>query len=229
MATNKEIPVATDNTNPHPPLVAQATRIVDIGLAAAVGKAIGQGEEWSLEAYLADVVSKARFCPKCAAEAAASSSGEVYILCEPRAGFSAASSHGSIVFGGNDATFVPFDDRHAVPLTPYWVILNPGRGNRNKPPVDCRAEFAQKHGILSARAMDGVFARIHHPNVVTELHNNPDGHAMDLAGSLCAAHRGRCAFLHVWFGQARVVCHDDGSRNPQHGPAFLRECRHLNP
>jgi hypothetical protein len=206
----------------------RATRIFDIGLAAAVGEAIGQGTNWSLEAYLANVAAKARFCPECAAEAAASGFEEIYILCDPRAGLSAACRCGNIRFDGDENGFVPFDDRHAVPRDPYWVTLNPGRRNRANPPAACREEFAQEEGILSARAMDGVFGYIHVPGVVTELADNRNGYAMNLPGSVVKNVDHFGALLRVLSGPpAELDLHMSSRPHPQYGSAFLRECGHV--
>ncbi len=208
----------------HPLLLANARRLFDLGIGSEVGKRLKQ-DRWSFEAYLRTLPSP---CTQCLAVAEASAEGPAtdifqYFLVEPRAGLVVSCTHGSIVFYGSDETLAPFDTRHAVPNGSYWALLNPGRGNRKKRLPACRTAFARKRGILSARAMDGVYAHIHYPGIATESSGDSNGHALDMPGSVCAMVPGSCASLGIWDGQARL----GWWQYHKYGGAFLVECKHL--
>lgn len=209
----------------HPLLLAQAQCLFDLGIGPEVGKRLGQGS-WSLEAYLATLPAP---CEQCIAEADATLRGSetdrfLYFLVETRAGLTLPCESGKIVYVGNDTTFVPYND---VPVKgPYWALFHNGLMNRGKLPSNARTDIV-RNGQIPASAIDGVCARLHYPEVITERRDNPAGHAMDLAGSVHAALRDDSAYLSLWGGQVKLLWHWDDYGSPQYGAAFRRECKHL--
>ncbi len=202
-----------------------AQRYFELGIGPKVGERVGQ-KGWSVEAY-ADALPKP--CLDCVAVAEASHAGPAtglfhYFLFEPRAGLVALCEAGNIAYGGNDTTFVPYNN---VPVEgARWSLFHSGGMYLNKLPRDARAEIVQAKDI-PASAIDGVCARLHCPDVVTDLKDNPAGRAMDLGGSVHAAIPDSSACLSVWEGQAVLFWHWGDYSYPQYGGAFRRECGHL--
>lgn len=209
----------------HPLLLAQAKHLYDLGIGPTVGKKIGQ-KGWSLEAYLATLPAP---CQLCVSEAEASmEEPEIglfkYFLVETRAGLSLPCEAGEIAYSGKDTTFVPYND---VPIKgSYWAFFHPGGMHLGEIPSDARTEIVRA-GQIPASAIDGVCARLHHPEVITEIKDNPAGRAMDLAGSVPTALRDRSACLGLWHGQPELGWYWFDSSFSRYGAAFRRECKHL--
>ncbi|MBI5794185.1 hypothetical protein HZA87_03835 [Candidatus Uhrbacteria bacterium] len=99
--------------------------------------------------------------------------------------------------GYKDVDAEPFDDRFTVPTTPFWFRHDDGRKNRNRRPDHCRDEAAGD--IQVGTAMEGIFAYVHHPDIVKE-----GEHVIDLPGTVHHSGRADCAYLEMWGGQMKL-------------------------
>ncbi|TAL50567.1 hypothetical protein EPN81_02460 [Patescibacteria group bacterium] len=96
--------------------------------------------------------------------------------------------------GYSEGDAVPFDERFAIPVTPFWFRHDDGRKNRERRPDHCREE--PTNDILVGTAMEGIFAYAHHPHIVVQ-----GEHIIDLPGTVPRGLRVSCAYLGVWGGQ----------------------------
>lgn len=134
---------------------------------------------------------------------------------------------GNIDFDGNDDTFIAYDARCAEFTQPTWIRVQDGCKNRNRKVVDCRTGFVSYE--IGLTALQGVCAYLHHPTVISELNDNPDGHAMDLPGSVHRSGRGFAAYLRLWKGRVRLCWLWDDDVVPGYGSASRRECKTSTP
>ena len=137
----------------------------------------------------------------------------LFSLADPRPGLLRSCKLLGIQFeelGHSDDSVEPFDDRFAIPTTPFWFRHDDGRKNRNRWPDHCRDEV--NGDIQVGTAMEGIFAYAHRTNIVKE-----DEHIIDLPGSVHRGARGGCAFLGVWRGQVELFV---GGRSDVAVPEF---------
>lgn len=123
------------------------------------------------------------------------------VLVEPRLPLKMLCVLGNVDFDGDDNTFQPWDARCMRQRQPYWIRMQDGRKNRGRSVADCRESFARNECGLTA--LEGVSAYLQHPEVVADL-KGPDGHAIDLSGSVNREDRAYAAYLDVLGGQAKL-------------------------
>lgn len=140
-------------------------------------------------------------------------------LADPRPGLLRSCKLLGIQFeelGYNDSSVEPFDNRFAIPTTPFWFRHDDGRRNRKRRPDHCRDELVGD--IQTGSAMEGIYAYAHHPDIVTV-----GEHLVDLPGSVRRGARDGCAFLGVWGGQVKLgVDRDSDFACPGYGSLRLR-------
>ena len=142
------------------------------------------------------------------------------VLVEPRIGLARLCRLGGIDFAGDDNTFVPWSDEYRDSASPIWIRVQDGRKNRNRKVSDCRSAFAPLE--LGPTALQGVSAYLAHPEIVTDL-ARPDGHAVDLPGSVHRELREDAAYLNVRYGQTRLHWYWYGNASPDYGSASRRK------
>jgi hypothetical protein len=99
--------------------------------------------------------------------------------------------------GYSEGDGVLFDERFALPASPFWFRHDDGRKNRKRRSDHCRDEATGD--ILVGTAMEGIFAFAHHPHIVVE-----GEHVIHLPGTVRHSGRASCAYLGVWDGQAEL-------------------------
>lgn len=117
-------------------------------------------------------------------------------LADPRPGLSGVCKLLGVKFDESfctDDSAEPFDDRFALPTTPFWFRHDDGRRNRNRRPDHCRDERVGT--IQAGSATEGLFAFVHHPKIVVE-----GEHVLDLPATVLRGERIDCACLGVWIG-----------------------------
>jgi hypothetical protein len=118
--------------------------------------------------------------------------------------------------GYSDDSAESFDQRFAIPTTPFWFRHDDGRHNRKRRPDHCRDEATGD--IQAGTAMEGIFAYAHHLDIVKE-----GEHVIDLPGTVHRDNRVDCACLEVWGGQTELYLyrHSDVA-SPDYGALRLR-------
>jgi hypothetical protein len=111
---------------------------------------------------------------------------------------------------------VPFDERFKIPQQPFWFRHDDGRVNRNRRPNDCRRECVG--GIQVGTAMEGIFAFVHHPQIIAE-----NEHVIDCPGTVYRTRPVLCGCIGMWSGQVKLglVRHPDIT-NPCNGSIRVR-------
>ncbi len=119
--------------------------------------------------------------------------------------------------GYSEGDGVPFDERFALPaVVPFWFRHDYGRANRNRRPDDCRDESTDN--IQVGSAIEGVFAFVHHQEIVVE-----NEHTIDLPGTVHRSERVNCASLKMGLSQARLhLSRDSGAALPFCGALRVR-------
>lgn len=192
------------------PRVVQVKRLWDLG----VGRELGIPD---FEAYLVTIPA----IPE--AFLTEDSHFPHLVLVDPRLGLAKLCALGNIAFSGDDNTFVPWDDECKDPTSPVWIWMQDGRKNRNSSVSDCRTSFAPDECGLTA--LEGVSSFLQCPTAIEELRNNPNGHAMDLGGSVRRDYRESAAYLCVDDGRAELCWNWDGNANPRYGSASRRSAK----
>jgi len=188
---------------------AQAKRYWDLGVGTALGYP-------NFAAYLATVPE----VPERLEEHG--QSFPLLVLVEPRVGLKRLCELANVEFSGGDDTFVAYDERHTEFTKPTWIRIQDGRRNRNRKVSDCRGSFGRRE--LGLTALQGVCAWcVHGAAELVDL-NGPDGHAMDLPGSVHRGSRGDAAYLHVSDGRAKLRWYWGVIAYPKCGSASRREC-----
>lgn len=188
--------------------IAQAKRYWDLG----IGKAL---DYVSFETYLASIPEvPAALLPD-------DPEFPVLLLVESRLGLKKLCEVANVAFDGDDRTFVGYDGQHCDFTPPTWIRVQDGRRNRNRAVRDCRKSFGKRE--LGLTAIQGVCLYVQRPDLWSDL-NGPEGHALDLPGSVPRDDRDSAAFLNVHGGQALLAWVWDDSANPRYGSASRREC-----
>jgi hypothetical protein len=119
-------------------------------------------------------------------------------------------------FGYSNEDAVPFDTRHEIPNTPFWVRAHDGRKNQNRKPNDCRDECTDN--LFAMTAMVAIMVWVQDPSIIKQ-----GEHVLECPGSVYRAVRGLCAYLIVWSGGVRL-CMDRLAvfDNPSYGSGGFR-------
>lgn len=131
------------------------------------------------------------------------------VLVDPRLGHVKSARLAGLKFeeyGNTDKTLEPFDARHTMPTTPYWVRAHDGSPNLNRKPSDIRKGLVGNQ--LAGTADVGIAIWIQH---------GKRNHVMDLPGSVYVSGRGRCACLDVWDDVAELGAGRSDGAVPRYG------------
>ena len=131
------------------------------------------------------------------------------VLVDPRLGYTKSCRLAVLKFseyGNTDETLVPFDARHTMPITPYWVRAHDGSPNLNRKPSDIRKGLVGSQLVGTADVGIAIWIQL-----------GKREHVMDLPGSVRSGARGCCAYVGVWGVEPKLHSGRDDGADPRCG------------